>query len=93
MPSLQVRKGSAVNEFLGRLIEKMAEVGTRLSMTSKTISEGRFEYLAFEPLLFSLSCYRVGPAITFHAVYKQMKCIHKQGVGERSEPHFLYIII
>ena len=91
LPSLQVRKGSAVNEFLGRLIEKMAEVGTRSSMTSNTrliISEGRFEYLAFEPL-FSLSCYRVGPAITFHAVYKQMKCMHKQGVGERSEPHFL----
>ena len=34
LPSLQVRKGSAVNEFLGRLIEKMAEVGTRSSMTS-----------------------------------------------------------
>ena len=60
LPSLQVRKGSAVNEFLGRLIEKMAEVGTRSSMTSNheinnnIISEGRFEYLAFEPLLFSL---------------------------------------
>ena len=27
------RKGSAVNEFLGRLIEIMAEVGTRSSMT------------------------------------------------------------
>ena len=26
LPSLQVRKGSAVNEFLGWLIEKMAEV-------------------------------------------------------------------
>ena len=34
LPSLQVRKGLAVNEFLGRLIEKMAEVGTRSSMTS-----------------------------------------------------------
>ena len=34
LPLLQVRKGSAVNEFLGWLIEKMAEVGTRLSMTS-----------------------------------------------------------
>ena len=34
LPSLQVRKGSAVNEFLGRLIEIMAEVGTRSSMTS-----------------------------------------------------------
>ena len=34
LPSLQVRKGSAVNEFLGWLIEKMAEVGTRSSMTS-----------------------------------------------------------
>ena len=28
-------KGSAVNEFLGWLIDKMAEVGTRSSMTSK----------------------------------------------------------
>ena len=58
LPSLQVRKGSAVNEFLGWLIEKMAEVGTRSSMTSNhekiLISEaGRFEY-PFEPLLFSL---------------------------------------
>ena len=34
LPSLQVRKGSAVNEFLGGLIEIMAEVGTRSSMTS-----------------------------------------------------------
>ena len=34
LPSLQVRKGSAVNEFLGRLIEIMAEVGTGSSMTS-----------------------------------------------------------
>ena len=34
LPSLQVKKGSAVNEFLGLLIEIMAEVGTRLSMTS-----------------------------------------------------------
>ena len=52
LPSLQVRK---VNEFLGRLIEIMAEVGTRSSMTSNhEISEGRFKYLAFEPLLFSL---------------------------------------
>ena len=34
LPSLQVRKGSAVNEFLGWLIEIMAEVGTRSSMTS-----------------------------------------------------------
>ena len=34
LPSLQVRKGSAVNGFLGWLIEKMAEVGTRSSMTS-----------------------------------------------------------
>ena len=34
LPSLQVRKGSEVNEFLGLLIEKMAEVGTRSSMTS-----------------------------------------------------------
>ena len=33
LPSLQVRKGSAVNKFLGRLIEIMAEVGTRSSMT------------------------------------------------------------
>ena len=28
------KKGSAVNEFLGLLIEKMAVVGTRSSMTS-----------------------------------------------------------
>ena len=35
LPSLQVRKGSAVNEFFGGLIEKMAEVGTRSPMTSK----------------------------------------------------------
>ena len=34
LPSLQVSKGSAVNEFLGWLIEIMAEVGTRSSMTS-----------------------------------------------------------
>ena len=34
LPSLQVRKGSAVNEFLGWLIEKMAEVDTRSSMMS-----------------------------------------------------------
>ena len=34
LPSLQVRKGSAVNEFLGWLIEKMAEVGSWSSMTS-----------------------------------------------------------
>ena len=33
LSSLQVRKSSAVNEFLGWLIEKMAEVGTRSSMT------------------------------------------------------------
>ena len=32
--SLQVRIDSAVNGFLGWLIEKMAEVGTRSSMTS-----------------------------------------------------------
>ena len=30
-------------------------------------------------------------AVTFHAVETQMKYIHKQGVGERSEPHSLYI--
>ena len=29
LPSLLVRKGSAVNEFLGWLIEEMAEVGSR----------------------------------------------------------------
>ena len=34
LPMLWVRKGSADNEFLGWLIEKMAEVGTRSSMTS-----------------------------------------------------------
>ena len=60
LPSLQVRKGSAVNGFLGWLIEKMAEVGTRLSMTSNheilIINEDslKFEYLAFEPLLLML---------------------------------------
>ena len=44
LPSLQVSKGSAVNEFLGWLIQKMAEVGTGLSMTSNheiIISEAR----------------------------------------------------
>ena len=46
-------------------------------------------YLAFEPLLFSYSCYRVGPAVAFHAVDTQIKCMHKQGEGERSEPHSL----
>ena len=29
-------------------------------------------------------------AVTFHAVDTQMKSMHKQGVGERSEPHSLY---
>ena len=56
LPSLQARKGSAVSEFLGWLIEKMVEVGTRSSMTSnhEIISEAsprQFKYLAFEPLL------------------------------------------
>ena len=32
-------------------------------------------------------------AVTFHAVDTQMKSMHKQGFGERSEPHSLYIII
>ena len=32
-------------------------------------------------------------AVTFHAVDTQMKSMHKQGVGERSEPHSLYHII
>ena len=31
-------------------------------------------------------------AVTFHAVDTQMKSMHKQGVGERSEPHSLYIL-
>ena len=30
-------------------------------------------------------------AVTFHAVDTQMKSMHKQEVGERSEPHSLYI--
>ena len=35
------------------------------------------------------SSYRVGPAIAFHAVDTQMKCMHTQGVGERNELHSL----
>ena len=57
LPSLQVRKGSAINEFLGWLIEKMAEVGTWSSMTSNHeklrnyVSAVQVLYLAFEPLI------------------------------------------
>ena len=32
-------------------------------------------------------------AVTFHAVDTQMKSMHKQGVGERSEPYSLFNII
>ena len=32
-------------------------------------------------------------AVTFHAVDTQMKCMHKQGVGERSEPHALLLLL
>ena len=32
-------------------------------------------------------------AVTFHAVDTQMKSMYKQGVGERSEPHSLYVYI
>ena len=62
-------------------------------ITRLIISEGRVRVYTW-PLNHCCSvysCYRVGPAITFRAVYKQMKCMHKQGVGERSEPHSLYI--
>ena len=34
LPSLLVRKGFIGNEFFGRLVEKMAEVGSGSSMTS-----------------------------------------------------------
>ena len=72
----------------------MAEVGTRSSMTSnhELVKVGSSTW-PLNHCCSVYSCYRVGPAITFHAVYKQMKCMHKQGVGERSEPHSLYIII
>ena len=32
-------------------------------------------------------------AVTLHAVDTQMKSMHKQGVGEQSEPDFLHCII
>ena len=92
LPSLQVRKGSAVNEFLGRLIEKMAKVGTRSSMTSNHeinnyISEGRYGSSTW-PLNHCCSvysCYSVGPAITFHAVYtNEMHAQARSGRAKRA---------
>ena len=72
LPSLQVRKGSAVNEFLGRLIEIMAEVGTRSSMTSNheierlcTVQHSEAVHLPFEPLFIVHAIYRLG--LMYHA--------------------------
>ena len=78
LPSLQVRKGSAVNEFLGRLIEIMAEVGTRSSMTSNHEIEIVYStciystctvklrvHLPFEPLFIVHAIYRLG--LMYHA--------------------------
>ena len=68
LPSLQVRKGSAVNEFLGRLIEIMAEVGTRSSMTSNheiEIVYSEAVHLPFEPLFIVHAIYRLG--LMYHA--------------------------
>ena len=77
---MQVRKGSAVNEFWGWLIEKMAEVYTRTS-NHEIISEAGprcFECLAFEPFTvvqFTQAIESVGPAVTFRAVDTQMRCM------------------
>ena len=73
LPSLQVRKGSAVNEFLGWLIEIMAEVGTRSSMTSNhefeivysIVQHSEAVHLPFEPLFIVHAIYRLG--LMYHA--------------------------
>ena len=128
LPSLQVRKGSAVNEFLGWLIEIMAEVGTRSSMTSNHgrghahhdhmryartchIHRRHNNYVAFSHislltslLLLYIPSYvtiSLTPFYTTHAPcppQQQLpsgnnKTIHNQGVGERSEPHSLYVLL
>ena len=129
LPSLQVRKGSAVNEFLGWLIEIMAEVGTRSSMTSNHgrgrraraprphartctchIHRRHNNYVAFSHislltslLLLYIPSYvtiSLTPFYTTHAPcppQQQLpsgnnKTVHNQGVGERSEPHSLYVL-
>ena len=102
LPSLQVRKGSAVNEFLGRLIEIMAEVGTRSSMTSNHGRghahhhhiQVRATYTDVTIIMWTLI---PDPFYTTHAPcppQQQLpsgnnKTIPNQGVGERSEPHSL----
>ena len=97
LPSLEVSKRSAVNEFLGWLIEKMAEVGTRSSMTSNQeiiiilVKPAGSSTCPLNYCCSVYSCYRVGLAITFRAVDTQMKCLHTKGLGERSEPHSLYL--
>ena len=86
LPSLQVRKGSAVNEFLGWLIEKMAEVGTRSSMTSnhEIVKVGSSTW-PLNHCCSVYSCYRVGPAITFHAVYtNEMHAQARSGRAKRA---------
>ena len=87
----------------------MAEVGSWSSMTSNheivcmyihvSTVKSTVKYLAFEPLFIICSVYsyyRVGlmyHAVTFHEVDTQMKSMHKQEVGERSEPHSLYLVL
>ena len=93
-PSLQVRKGSAVNEFLGRLIEKMAEVGTRSSMTSNTrliISTVQVKVGSSTwPLNHCCSVYSCYTAITFHAVYTNE--MHAQARSGRAKRATLLVI-
>ena len=96
LPSLQVRKGSAVNEFLGfRLIEKMAEVGTRSSMTSnhEIVKVGSSTW-PLNHCCSVYSCYRVGPAITFHAVYtNEMHAQARSGRAKRATllVHYIHV--
>ena len=103
LPSLQVRKGSAVNEFLGRLIEKMAEVGTRSSMTSNHKRGHAHHHHMHVRATYTDVTIIMWPLIPDPFLHHSCtlppqqqlpsgnnKTIHNQGVGERSEPHSLY---
>ena len=122
LPSLQVRKGSAVNEFLGR------DNGGSRYWVVNDVKHGRAwarappphartchiytqtsQYVAFShiSLLTSLLLLYIPSYVTisltpFYTTHtpcppqQQLpsgsnKTIHNQGVGERSEPHSLYI--
>ena len=92
LPLLQVRKSLAVIQFLGWLIERMAELATIGCQWHQIISEASSSTWPLNHSCSVYSCYRVGPAITFRAVDTQIIHIYKGCAWLASLAHSLYYV-